>query len=269
MFDSEKKIRGVILDWAGTTVDFGCFAPLNVFIGIFARRGIEISIEEAREPMGLPKIDHIRALLNMEKISSLFVEKFGHLPNESDVRDLYADFEPALMQVLSDYSEPIEGVVDVVSELRARGLKIGSTTGYTTEMMEVVTANAGKKGYYPDALVTPDEVSFGRPYPYMIFKNMEKLEIFPPKSIIKVGDTLSDIKEGLNAGVWSIGVLDGSNEVGLSPEDYKTLPQEKINLIKKHAEERFYRAGADYVIENILNLPSFIDEINQNSKFTW
>ena len=56
------KVKGIILDWAGTIVDFGSLAPMGAFVELFARHHIEISIEEARAPMGLPKIDHIRAL---------------------------------------------------------------------------------------------------------------------------------------------------------------------------------------------------------------
>ncbi len=144
-----NKIEGIIFDWAGTTVDFGCFAPVNVFIDIFKNAGIEVTLEEARAPMGMLKIDHIRVMLSMPRISTLWEEKFGRVFNEQDVENLYAEFEPALMDSLSEYTDPIPGVIETVQALKNQGLKIGSTTGYTKTMMDVVVPNALKKRVWP------------------------------------------------------------------------------------------------------------------------
>ena len=152
-----NRIEGVILDWAGTTVDFGCFAPVNVFIDIFKEAGIDVTMAEARAPMGMLKIDHIRAMLSMPRISALWEEKYGRAFTEQDVQKLYAEFEPALMSSLAHYTDPIPGVVETVALLKNQGLKIGSTTGYTNSMMEVVVSNAKEKGYSPDCYVTPDD----------------------------------------------------------------------------------------------------------------
>jgi len=62
------KIETVIFDWAGTAVDFGCFAPVNVFLTIFEDAGVSVTLEEARKPMGMLKIDHIRTMLEMPRI---------------------------------------------------------------------------------------------------------------------------------------------------------------------------------------------------------
>ena len=176
-----NKIEGVILDWAGTTVDFGCFAPVNVFIDIFKHAGVDVTMEEARAPMGLLKIDHIRAMLSMPRISHLWKERFGREFNEQDVEKLYAEFEPALMSSLAEYTDLIPEVMEAVQTLRSQGLKIGSTTGYTQSMMDVVVPNAHKKGYSPDFYITPDGTnSLGRPYPYMIYRNMEALNYQHP-----------------------------------------------------------------------------------------
>ena len=68
-------LKMVVLDWAGTTVDFGCFAPAGVFVRVFAEMGVEISMREAREPMGLHKRDHIRAISHMERVAAAWVEQ--------------------------------------------------------------------------------------------------------------------------------------------------------------------------------------------------
>ena len=126
-----SRIEGVILDWAGTAVDFGCFAPVNVFVDIFKNAGIEVTMDEARAPMGMLKIDHIRAMLSMPRVSALWEAKYGRAFDEQDVERLYAEFEPALMASLSEYTDPIPGVIETVEVLKSQGLKIGSTTGYT------------------------------------------------------------------------------------------------------------------------------------------
>ncbi|ODG92471.1 MULTISPECIES: phosphonoacetaldehyde hydrolase [Bacillaceae] len=258
-----NKVEGIILDWAGTTVDFGCFAPVNVFIDIFKNAGIEVTMEEARAPMGMLKIDHIREMLSMPRISKLWIEKYERPFNEQDVNILYANFEPALMASLSDYADPIPGVIEVVQELRNKGLKIGSTTGYTNKMMDVVVPNAEIKGYYPDFYITPDETnSFGRPYPYMIYRNMEALKLTAPWKVVKVGDTISDIKEGINAGVWSVGVIIGSSEMGLSLEEFSSLTDSEKEAIISKTEQSFRKNGADFTIKSMSELPMLIDKIN-------
>ena len=258
-----NNIEAIIFDWAGTTVDFGCFAPVNVFIDIFKNAGIDVTMEEARAPMGMLKIDHIRAMLSMPRISALWEEKFSRSYNEQDVENLYAEFEPALMASLSEYTDPIPEVIETVQVLRNQGLKIGSTTGYTKTMMDVVVPNALKKGYSPDFYVTPDETnSYGRPYPYMIYRNMEQLKLSASWKVVKVGDTASDIKEGISAGVWSVGVIIGSSEMGLSLDEFNSLSEsEQISVISK-TDQAFKQNGADFTIQSMSELPQLIERIN-------
>lgn len=257
------KVEGIIFDWAGTTVDFGCFAPVNVFISIFEEADIEVTMEEARRPMGMLKIDHIRTMLEMPRISACWEEVHGRAFTEVDVEQLYAKFEPALMASLTAYTDPIPGVVETVERLRGAGLKIGSTTGYTNTMMDVVVPNAQEKGYAPDVYVTPDEThSVGRPYPFMIYRNMEKLKLSAAWRTIKVGDTVSDVQEGVNAGVWSIGIIVGSSEMGLSLEEYNALTQIDKNAVIAKTKATFIENGADFTIETMRELPKLIESIN-------
>lgn len=259
-----NKVEGVILDWAGTTVDFGCFAPVHVFVEIFKDAGIDVTMEEARAPMGMLKIDHIRAMLSMSRISKLWEEKYGRAFNEQDVESLYEKFEPALLATLAEYTDPIPEVIETVQELRNQGLKIGSTTGYTDKMMDVVVQNAKKKGYGPDFYLTPDATnSVGRPYPYMIYRNMEQLKLSAAWKVVKVGDTISDIEEGINAGVWSVGVIIGSSEMGLSLEEFCALSEADKEREITRTEYSFLKNGADFTIKSMSELPALIEEINE------
>ncbi|MBU3159147.1 phosphonoacetaldehyde hydrolase [Clostridium frigoris] len=259
-----NKVEGVIFDWAGTTVDFGCFAPVNIFLKIFKKMGVEVTMEEARAPMGMLKRDHIKAMLQMLRIREIWKEKYGRDFNEKDIDDLYSDFKPLLIASLAEYTDPIPGVINTVRIIRNSGMKIGSTTGYTDEMMEIVVACAKKKGYEPDCFVTPETTnSIGRPYPYMIFKNIEKLGLTTSWKVVKVGDTISDIKEGINAGVWSVGVVVGSSQMGLSYEQFINLHDNDRNEVIKNTEDSFFKAGADFTIKTMMELPGLIEKINK------
>lgn len=258
-----KKIDGVILDWAGTTVDFGCFAPVHVFLQIFKAAGVDVTLEEARAPMGMLKKDHIRAMLEMPRIKKLWEATKGRSYCEADIDALYASFEPALLASLREYTEPLPGVIETMHLLREKGLKIGSTTGYTDRMLKIVAAEAQERGYAPDFWITPDATqSYGRPYPYMIFRNMEALKLAAPWTVIKVGDTAADIQEGLRAGVWSVGVAVGSSQMGLSYTEFVSLPQKDKAQVIFDTEKAFIEYGADFTITSMQELPELVERIN-------
>lgn len=258
-----EKIEGIIFDWAGTTVDYGCFAPVQVFLEVFKNKGVAITLEEARGPMGMLKIDHIRALTKVPRIAEEWKKVHGKYPDEEDVKAMYQEFEPSLLSILTNYANPIEGVTETISKLRSMGLKIGSTTGYTNSMMDIVVPEAKKNGYSPDCFFTPDSVPAGRPFPWMCYKNAMELGIYPMYHIVKVGDTISDIKEGVNAGCFSIGVVLGSNEMGLHKEEADALSPEELEEKIQIVTEKFYAAGAHCVIRSIIDLPEILEKINE------
>lgn len=258
-FRRRQKKTVVIFDWAGTTVDYGCFAPVKAFAEVFKNAGIEPTMEEVREPMGMLKWDHIRTMLSMQRIHDLWTKKYGKEPEDADADRLYREFEPALLQILDQYAQPNPYVLETVQALREKGIKIGSTTGYTDIMMDTVTVAARNAGYEPDCWFSPDSVgSKGRPYPYMIYKNMEKLQISSADALVKVGDTISDIREGKNAGVFTIGVLEGSSLIGLSKEEYEALPESRREQVLEEAAKKYEEAGADAVIRDIRGVLEYV-----------
>lgn len=258
-----KRIECVILDWAGTAVDYGCFAPVSAFIESFRSLGLEVTAAETRAHMGLTKIEEIRALFRIGRVADAFREKYGRDYNENDVQACYAEFQRLLFASLRSYSGPISGVVETIDLLRGRGILIGSTTGYTKEMMDIVIPAAAEQGYRVDNCVTSDGLPAGRPYPYMIYKNMCDLAIPSRFSVLKYGDTLSDIREGVNAGVWSVGVVLGSNELGLTEEEVNALPADELKRRMQEVRCRMYAAGAHFVVDSIEELPALIESINE------
>lgn len=254
-----SKIEAVIFDWAGTTVDYGCFAPVQAFVEAFKSEGIEPTIEEVRKPMGMLKIDHIRTMMQMPRIARLWKEKKGREWNEDDVNNVYSKMEEMTLKILNNYADVKPHVLDVMDVLRKKGIKVGSTTGYTDEMMNIVAPAAAENGYKPDCWVSPDSVNkVGRPYPYMVFKNMELLKVSAVDKVIKVGDTVADIKEGKNTGVVTVGVVEGSSVMGYSSEEYDALSPERKEEEVERVTKVFKEAGADYVIRDMRGLLELI-----------
>ena len=257
-------IKLVIFDWAGTTIDYGCYAPAVVFVEVFKRRGVEISMAQARIPMGLKKIDHIRAISQQDEVAELWRKAHDRECTEEDVRDMFEkDFVPLQIGCIGEYTKLIPGTIEAVNELRSKGIKIGSTTGYFTEAMEICYREAGKQGYVPDSNACASDVPAGRPEPWMVLSNMQQLRIFPPEAVTKVDDTKPGIEEGLNAGVWTIGLSKTGNEVGLNEEELAALPKEIVRRKVAKAEEGLRKTGAHYVVESISDVPEVVLKIEE------
>lgn len=255
------KTKLVVFDWAGTTVDYGCFAPVNAFALAFQSAGLDPTMDEIRAPMGMLKRDHIRTMLEMPRLKEQWIAKYNEEPNSDSVEKIYGVFEESLMKSLPDFSSPKPYTLETIEKLREMGLKIGSTTGYTDKMMAVVVPNAKEQGYDPDAWFSPDSTDgLGRPYPYMIYNNMKKFDIVSVDEVVKVGDTVADVKEGKNAGVISLGVLEGSSVLGLSQEEYEALPKEERSFILNQARTKLLEAGADDVLLNLSELPAWLEK---------
>jgi len=256
-------IEAVLLDWAGTTMDFGCIAPAVVFVEVFKRRGVPIDMAEARAPMGAHKRVHIQRITELDSVRARWQARHGRLPDEADVNRMFKEFVPLQLKCLSDYSELIPGTLEAVAELRKRGIKIGSTTGYMTEMMKINLRDAARQGYKPDSTVCASEVPAGRPYPYMCLQNVINLGVTTVEACVKVDDTVPGVEEGLNAGMWTIGLAVSGNEVGLSLKEWKKLSKAEKEEKRARAHRRMAQAGAHYTVDTIAEMMPCIDDIEE------
>ena len=248
----------VIFDWAGTMVDFGCRAPVLALREVFARRGVNIGEPVLRADMGKAKADHVRALLANPEVAAAWVRATGAEASDADVDALMTDLGPLMREAAAAASELIPGAAETVAALRAAGLKIASSTGYTREMMEPVLARAKDQGYAPDHVVCADETLEGRPSPLMIYKACAELGVWPLSRVVKVDDAEAGIAEGRAAGCFTIGVAASGNGVGLSKSDLDALkPDDRVSLLAE-ASRRLASAGADLVIETVQDLPTAI-----------
>ena len=258
------KLKALILDWAGTTVDFGSLAPARTLHKLFANVGIRLNEAETRRDMGLPKKEHISRILSQLRVKEAWQSLRGHAPTHADLDELYQQFIPLQFSCLAEYSAMIRGVVEAVQRFRARGLKIGSTTGYTRAMLDLLLENSAKAGYQPDCSLSPEDVGVGRPHPYMIYEIAVRLQVYPMAAIAKIGDTPADIEEGLNAGTWSIGVAGTGNAIGLSQKDFEALPENDRRERLRNARAELEKAGAHYVVDTFAGLDPVLDEIDEH-----
>lgn len=256
-------VRAAIFDWAGTTCDFGCMAPAAVFIEVFRQNGVEPTTAQAREPMGMHKRDHIRAMAAMPPIAEAWAAQHGAAPTEADVERMFEAFIPMQLEAIGRHADIIPGTLETVDHLRGRGIAIGSCTGYNNAMLAIIREAAAAQGYAPDFACCAADVPAGRPAPWMALRNAEALGVYPMAACVKVGDTPADIAEGLHAGMWSVGVVEHGNEVGLTEADLAALaPDARAGILEK-ARTRLRDAGAHFVIDAIAELPAVIDRIEE------
>ncbi|MCK5831771.1 MAG: phosphonoacetaldehyde hydrolase [Methylococcales bacterium] len=259
------KVQAVILDWSGTTADAYVVAPAVVFVEVFKRQKVEISMVEARGPMGLRKDLHIKALTEVDEIKERWKKIHGKYPEQSDVDRMFADFVPLQLDCLRKYTTLLPGVAEVTQRLQKQGIKIGSTTGFVRSMVDILEEDSAKQGYKPDASVAGDEVTNGaRPSPHMVYKNLDMLNITPIQSVVKVDDTTSGIGEAVNAGCWGIGVTRYSNYMDVdTPEDGKKLSEDEIKKRVAKTKDILEKAGAHYILESIADIEPVIEDINK------
>ncbi len=258
-------IKGVILDWSGTTVDKYVIAPAVVFSDIFKKYNVPITMKEARLPMGLRKDLHIKAIAEIPEVKERWYKVYNRFPTEDDTNRLFDAFVPMQLECLKKYATVLPRTVDTVNILRSKfGVKIGCTTGFTKKMVDILLEEAEKQGYKPDACVAGDEVIHGaRPKPFMIYKNMDLMDVHPIQAVVKVDDTVLGCQEGIEAGCWSVGIARWSNYMDVdSLEDAENLREEDIKYKLSRCQDILKKSGAHYVIDTLDELPAIIKDIN-------
>lgn len=258
-----RVIEAVVFDWAGTTVDFGCMSPLAPFLEVFRRRGVALSPAVARGPMGLHKRDHLARLAALPEVSAAFERAQGRPLVPADVDAMFAEFVPLQLAVLRDFAAPIPGCLPTVAWLRGRGVRIGSTTGYTRAMMDLLAPEAARLGFAPDLIVASDEVRRGRPYPDMALQNAVALGASSVSACVKVDDTVAGIEEGLRAGMWTVGVVMTGNELGLPEAALEALDPRERARRRAEGQAHLAAAGAHQIIDGIADLPGAILRIER------
>jgi phosphonoacetaldehyde hydrolase len=262
-YNNPTKLQAAILDWAGTVVDFGSFAPTQIFVEAFAEFDVQVSIEEARGPMGMGKWDHIRTLCDQPRIAERYRQVFGRTPSDEDVTAIYQRFMPLQIEKIAEHSALIPGALDTIGTLRKQGIKIGSCSGYPAQVMAKVVELAARNGYVADHVVATDEVPNGRPWPAQALANVIALGIDDVAACVKVDDTVPGILEGRRAGMWTVALVCSGNALGLTHDDYRALGSEALANERTRIHRLFAGSRPHYLIDTINELPDVIADINQ------
>jgi len=258
------QVKGLILDWSGTTADAYVLAPAVVFVQVFQKHGVDVTMSEARGPMGLRKDLHIKAMTEIPEIRERWHDIHGQYPSQADVDRMFGDFVPMQLDCLRNYTTLLPLVAETTQSLQKQGIKIGSTTGFLRSMVDILEEDARKQGYTPDASVAGDEVINGaRPKPFMVYRNLDLLDVHPIQSVIKVDDTVSGVGEALEAGCWGVGIARYSNYMDMDTlAEADSLSENEINRRLAHTRELLQKAGAHYVIDTWEQMLDVIEDVN-------
>jgi len=265
--DYKGGIKCVILDWSGTTADAHVLAPAVAFCEVFEKHGVPITMEESRGPMGLRKDLHIAKILEIPAVKERWTKKKGEKPTQATVDLLFKDFVPMQLRVLEKHTTLLPGVAETTQKFQKQNIKLGSTTGFTKSMVDILLRDARKQGYVPDSSVAGDQVinNLGfRPAPFMVYQNLLNLGIWPIESVIKVDDTVSGVGEGLNAGCWSVGIYGYSNYTNVnSLKEWDEMPAKIKNERLLKSKQKLLSSNAHYVIKEFGDLEHVLEDINQ------
>lgn len=249
-----QHLRAVVFDWAGTVIDFGSHAPMGAFVRLFANEGVQITIEEARVPMGLPKWQHIQALGRLPRVAAAWRAAKGRDMGDNDVDRLHDLFTPMNAAAVHDHAALVPGAAALVSRLRAAGLRVGSTTGYTRPIARELAALAAPQGFVPDNMVCADDLPESRPGPLALYRCFLDLQVWPACTVVKVDDTVPGLLEGRHAGCWTVGVLASGNEMGLTAEAWAGLDEPDRARRRDAAATRLRAAEPDELVDTVADL---------------
>jgi phosphonoacetaldehyde hydrolase len=251
------KIRAVVFDWAGTIVDFGSLAPMGAFVRLFADHGIQISIAQARLPMGLPKLAHIEALGRMPAIAAQWELVKGRIFSTDDAALLLQEFVPMSAASALAHSDFIPGFLDSYAWLKEQGIGVATTTGYTRFIMAPLIEKAAQAGFIPARVICCDDVAESRPSPLGMLECMATLGLVGHSAcVVKVDDTAPGLREGINAGCWTVGVAASGNALGWSLEQWTRAGDDAREHALLDARQSLLDAGAHVVVDSVADLRS-------------
>jgi phosphonoacetaldehyde hydrolase len=198
----------------------------------------------------------------MPSIRTAWRSRYGRDFTDDDVDAIYEEFLPLQREVLGEYSTLIPGVSQTIAICRQLGLKIGSSTGYTRELMKTVSTAAKEQGYEPDCVLCAEDAPRGRPAPYLLYEAAKRLDVYPLWNIVKVDDTPVGIQAGRNAGCWTIGVTRSGNCVGQTEHQLAAMGPDAAADLCQQADRKLRTAGAHYTVESVADIIPILIEID-------
>jgi phosphonatase-like hydrolase len=222
-------IKMVVFDMAGTTVNENMivYKTLQAAINL---AGFHVTLDQVlAEGAGKEKVDAISTILAV----------YAHHHDDELINRIYQDFIVRLQEAYhTQRISPQDNAEELFRALRARNRLIVLNTGYNQATAQLLISKLGwKKGVEFDSVITATDVRHNRPYPDMILLAMDQFGIKEASVVAKVGDSIIDIEEGANAGCGlTIGITTGA-----------------------HTRQQLETAKPDYIIDDLLELPTVLD----------
>lgn len=200
-------IKLLVFDMAGTTVNEGGIVYKTLYNTI-KDCDLDIKEDEISNWYGANKyevLDHFLMKSNIVSSSQNKDKMRSELYNKFDTNLKHNYFSDNKLKLINDEIPPL------FNKIREKDIKIALNTGYNKDIQEAIINKLDMKAFIDD-YISSEEVSKGRPYPYMIYKLMERNKINSSSHVVKIGDSVNDILEGKNANCKAtIGVLSGAN----------------------------------------------------------
>ena len=194
--DPPMTLKLVVLDIGGTLIADHGEVP-DAMLGAMAHHGIIVTPQEFSEWRGASKREMVRHFVARENKSPDLIEP------------IYADFTATVTKAYEKV-QPIRGAERAMQELAAMKLLLATTTGFDHLLTTAILSRLGWQHYFV-ASISSDQVSDGRPAPFMLFRAMEAARINDVRTVMAVGDTPLDLQAADNAGVGAaIGVYSGA-----------------------------------------------------------
>jgi phosphonoacetaldehyde hydrolase len=257
------SVAAVLFDWAGTMIDFGSRAPVMAMERVFGQAGVLVEEAAIRRYMGTAKREHVVAMLSEPAIAARWRDAKGADWTEADVDALMVQLEPAMRECACICRELIPGAADTYRMLRKRGIRVGSTTGYTRRMMAEIIPAAAEQGYEPEVIVCAGETAQGRPAPLMLWKALVEMGLWPAEACIAVDDAPVGIEAGRHAGMWTVGLAGSGNGVGLDHATFAALSKDEREVRMAPVVAEFTAVGADFVIESVADMDLAVAAVEQ------
>lgn len=255
------KVKACIFDLGGTIVDRYSIIPLKSLIETFKCHNINIRNDLIFKDTGIEKRIHIGNILEDKYVYRNWYNKYKRNPEYDDVLKLYETFKTIQLEK-SHKIDIIPETYNVFEYLKKNDIKIGNTTDLNKQNADIIGRVLNDNICKLDNIVSSTCVKKSRPHIDMIYKNMRDLSISDPKFMIKIDDTNVGIKEGKNAGVWTVGVARWSSYMNILPQNYNNMNDIVIRERLKKSKDLLKLSNPDFIIETLDELPNIIETIN-------
>ena len=188
-----------VFDMAGTTVDDAGDHVASALVAVLEGAGVRVTARDVDPVMGIPKPLAIRELLGQAR---------GRTPDAAEVSSVHAEFQAAMVDFyrIDPSVREIPGATTLFRRLRDAGVRVALDTGFDRAIVDAIIDRLDWRDVVDDSIAS-DEVERGRPAPDMIRALMKRAGLTDPSRVAKLGDSVSDIDEGLNAGCGFVGAI--------------------------------------------------------------